>query len=309
MSLIKAATNASATTVSVNKTIRSGSAPPALYGGAVKLSSSERQQQQQQPENGKLMINNDQISDKFADGETKDSAVAISGKQQQQQQHSNATNQTSVPHKPLHPTVPAPVPIATHVVSEHLMPHPQGQHPGPPTETAVNNKPSFIPNSVNAMNQPAPSPHHTPPPTPSHTLVAKQHHHQQQQQHPNASSIPPPLFSSEIKSPRDQYDIVERSPRGRYVRFAEKLGSGAYKTVYRAYDTIEGIEVAWNVVKLTGVPKTERSRIVNEVQFLHRLSHKNRLAVYIWFFIKKVSSKSYNSFVITNLFHASVSIE
>jgi len=275
MPLIKAATTASATTVSVNKTIRSGSAPPALYGGAVKLSSLERQQQQQQPENGKLMINNDQLSDKFADGETKDSAVVISGKQQQQQQHSNATNQTSVPHKPLHPTAPAPVPIATHVVSEHLTPHPQGQHPGPPTETAVNNKPSFIPNSVNAMNQPAPSPHHTPPPTPSHTSVAKQHHHQQQQQHPNASSIPPPLFSSEIKSPRDQYDIVERSPRDRYVRFAEKLGSGAYKTVYRAYDTIEGIEVAWNVVKLTGVPKTERGRIVNEVQLLQRLSHKN----------------------------------
>ena len=39
-------------------------------------------------------------------------------------------------------------------------------------------------------------------------------------------------------------NIVERSPGGRYLRFLEKLGSGAYKDVYRAYDTIEGIEVA-----------------------------------------------------------------
>jgi hypothetical protein len=69
--------------------------------------------------------------------------------------------------------------------------------------------------------------------------------------------------------------IVEKSPAERYIRFKEKLGSGAYKDVYRAYDTIEGIEVAWNVVKLSGVPKTERTRIVNEVRLLERLHHPN----------------------------------
>eukprot|EP00980_Cylindrotheca_fusiformis_P016695 scaffold5024_cov136-Cylindrotheca_fusiformis.AAC.24 len=70
-------------------------------------------------------------------------------------------------------------------------------------------------------------------------------------------------------------DIVERSPGGRYVRFMEKLGSGASKDVYRAYDTQEGIEVAWNVVHLAGVPRNERNRIVNEVQLLERLHHHN----------------------------------
>jgi hypothetical protein len=70
-------------------------------------------------------------------------------------------------------------------------------------------------------------------------------------------------------------NIVERSPGGRYLRFQEKLGSGAYKDVYRAYDTIEGIEVAWNVVNLAGVPKAERARIVHEVRLLERLHHKN----------------------------------
>ncbi len=69
--------------------------------------------------------------------------------------------------------------------------------------------------------------------------------------------------------------IVEKSPAERYIRFKEKLGSGAYKDVYRAYDTIEGIEVAWNVVKLSGVPKAERTRIVNEVRLLERLHHPN----------------------------------
>eukprot|EP00957_Ditylum_brightwellii_P162548 12378178-Ditylum_brightwellii.AAC.1 len=81
------------------------------------------------------MINNDHNLDKLADGKTKDSVVATSGKKQQHQQQSNATNQTSALYKPLYPTVPAPVPITDHVISEHLAPHPQGQHPGPPTKT------------------------------------------------------------------------------------------------------------------------------------------------------------------------------
>lgn len=78
-----------------------------------------------------------------------------------------------------------------------------------------------------------------------------------------------------IKSPHGSNTIVERSPGERYVRFTEKLGSGASKDVYRAYDTQEGIEVAWNVVSLAGVPKTERNRIVNEVRLLERLHHHN----------------------------------
>jgi WNK lysine deficient protein kinase len=59
------------------------------------------------------------------------------------------------------------------------------------------------------------------------------------------------------------------------LRFMEKLGSGASKDVYRAYDTEEGIEVAWNVVHLAGAPKNERNRIVNEVRLLERLHHQN----------------------------------
>lgn len=78
-----------------------------------------------------------------------------------------------------------------------------------------------------------------------------------------------------VKSPEVRDAIMERSPGGRYLRFMEKLGSGATKDVYRAYDTQEGIEVAWNVVPLSGVPKSERNRIVNEVRLLERLHHAN----------------------------------
>ncbi len=78
-----------------------------------------------------------------------------------------------------------------------------------------------------------------------------------------------------MSSPHGKNAIVERSPGGRYLRFMEKLGSGASKDVYRAYDTQEGIEVAWNVVHLAGVPKNDRNRIVNEVRLLERLHHHN----------------------------------
>jgi hypothetical protein len=82
-------------------------------------------------------------------------------------------------------------------------------------------------------------------------------------------------IDSILNSPKAKDDIVEKSPGGRYLRFSEKLGSGAYKEVYRAYDTSEGIEVAWNVVHLSGINKAERQYIVNEVRLLEKLNHSN----------------------------------
>lgn len=92
---------------------------------------------------------------------------------------------------------------------------------------------------------------------------------------PTLSGSPDNNFDSILNSPQTKDEIVEKSPGGRYLRFLEKLGSGAYKDVYRAYDTIEGIEVAWNVVNLSGVPKLERQYIVNEVRLLEKLNHSN----------------------------------
>jgi WNK lysine deficient protein kinase len=44
---------------------------------------------------------------------------------------------------------------------------------------------------------------------------------------------------------------------------------------WRAYDTNEGIEVAWNVVKLSRIPPSERKRIKTEVKLLKDIPHKN----------------------------------
>lgn len=84
---------------------------------------------------------------------------------------------------------------------------------------------------------------------------------------------------------RDEGDRpVEHSPRGRYIRFDIKLGSGAYKTVYKAYDTDQGIDVAWNAIDIGVLPSAEKTRIIQEVQLLQKLEHKNIINFYgSWF--------------------------
>lgn len=77
-----------------------------------------------------------------------------------------------------------------------------------------------------------------------------------------------------------QQDTRETSPQGRYVKLEERLGSGAYKDVWRAYDTNEGMEVAWNVVKLGRIPPGERKRIKTEVKLLRDIEHKNVIKYY-----------------------------
>ncbi|TYZ68215.1 hypothetical protein PybrP1_010012 [[Pythium] brassicae (nom. inval.)] len=84
---------------------------------------------------------------------------------------------------------------------------------------------------------------------------------------------------------RDEGDRpMEHSPRGRYIRFDIKLGSGAYKTVYKAYDTDQGIDVAWNAIDIGVLPSAEKTRIIQEVQLLQKLEHKNIINFYgSWF--------------------------
>jgi hypothetical protein len=52
------------------------------------------------------------------------------------------------------------------------------------------------------------------------------------------------------------------------------LGKGAFKTVHKAYDSLEGCEVAWNTVQLVGVPEDEKKRIINEVTKAARFCHQ-----------------------------------
>lgn len=75
----------------------------------------------------------------------------------------------------------------------------------------------------------------------------------------------------------DDFEFVEVDPTGRYGRFDEILGKGASKTVYRGFDEYEGIEVAWNQVKLYDFMKSpdDLERLYCEIHLLKTLKHKN----------------------------------
>ncbi|KAK8933609.1 putative serine/threonine-protein kinase WNK2 [Platanthera zijinensis] len=77
-------------------------------------------------------------------------------------------------------------------------------------------------------------------------------------------------------------DFVEVDPTGRYGRYNEVLGSGAFKTVYKAFDVAEGIEVAWNQVKLAYVLQNaeDTERLYSEVHLLKTLKHQNIIKLY-----------------------------
>ncbi|PIN26366.1 Serine/threonine protein kinase [Handroanthus impetiginosus] len=77
-------------------------------------------------------------------------------------------------------------------------------------------------------------------------------------------------------------EFVEVDPSGRYGRYKEVLGKGAFKKVYRAFDELEGIEVAWNQVKLADLLRNsvDFERLYSEVHLLKTLKHKNIIKFY-----------------------------
>ncbi|KAK6787757.1 hypothetical protein RDI58_016282 [Solanum bulbocastanum] len=103
-------------------------------------------------------------------------------------------------------------------------------------------------------------------------------------------------------------EFVELDPSGRYGRYKEVLGKGAFKKVYpilnvftyRAFDELEGIEVAWNQVKLVDLLRNavDLERLYSEVHLLKTLKHKN----IIKFYNSWVDSKNENINIITEIF-------
>ncbi|KAI3454420.1 hypothetical protein Pfo_011083 [Paulownia fortunei] len=77
-------------------------------------------------------------------------------------------------------------------------------------------------------------------------------------------------------------EFVEVDPSGRYGRYKEVLGKGAFKKVYRAFDEWEGIEVAWNQVKVADLLRNsvDLERLYSEVHLLKTLKHKNIIKFY-----------------------------
>ncbi|XP_020876911.1 probable serine/threonine-protein kinase WNK9 isoform X2 [Arabidopsis lyrata subsp. lyrata] len=80
----------------------------------------------------------------------------------------------------------------------------------------------------------------------------------------------------------DYSEYVEVDPTGRYGRYNEVLGKGSSKTVYRGFDEYQGIEVAWNQVKLYDFLQSpqELERLYCEIHLLKTLKHKSIMKFY-----------------------------
>ncbi|KAF9586160.1 Serine/threonine-protein kinase wnk3 [Lunasporangiospora selenospora] len=73
---------------------------------------------------------------------------------------------------------------------------------------------------------------------------------------------------------------VETDPTGRFQRCDEILGEGAYKLVYRAFDQEEGVEVAWNQLRLDHLSKKEAQKILSEIEILQSIRNEHIINFY-----------------------------
>ncbi|MCL7029041.1 hypothetical protein MKW94_029213 [Papaver nudicaule] len=77
-------------------------------------------------------------------------------------------------------------------------------------------------------------------------------------------------------------DVAETDPTRRYTRYKEVLGRGAFKTVYKGFDEVEGIEVAWNQVRIGEVIRSAQDleRLYAEVNLLKTVKDNNIIKLY-----------------------------
>ncbi|VVA93475.1 unnamed protein product [Arabis nemorensis] len=83
----------------------------------------------------------------------------------------------------------------------------------------------------------------------------------------------------------DEADFIDKDPTGRYIRYDDVLGRGAFKTVYKAFDQVQGIEVAWNLMSIEDVMQMpgQLERLYSEVHLLKSLKHDNIIKLfYSW---------------------------
>lgn len=110
----------------------------------------------------------------------------------------------------------------------------------------------------------------------------------------------PQDLSSDHDPDDSDTEFIEVDPSGRYGRYKEVLGRGAFKKVYRAFDELEGIEVAWNQVKVADILRNSEDleRLYSEVHLLKTLKHKN----IIKFYYSWVDTKNESINFITEIF-------
>lgn len=76
--------------------------------------------------------------------------------------------------------------------------------------------------------------------------------------------------------------VLDKDPTNRYARYDEILGKGAFKTVYKAFDEVDGIEVAWNRIGIEDVAHSQQQleKLHLEVHLLKSLKHDNVIKLY-----------------------------
>ena len=65
--------------------------------------------------------------------------------------------------------------------------------------------------------------------------------------------------------------VVEKFPDGRFERLNDEIKTQAFKAVYRGINTENGNEVAWNIVKVTNIPKIEKLKVKSEFNLIKKL--------------------------------------
>lgn len=80
----------------------------------------------------------------------------------------------------------------------------------------------------------------------------------------------------------EEYQAVEVDPTGRFARYNVVLGKGSSKMVYKAFDRVQGLEVAWNQVKMSDSSKLPaKPQLFSEVAVLRKLKHRNIMTFYL----------------------------
>lgn len=88
------------------------------------------------------------------------------------------------------------------------------------------------------------------------------------------------MGSSQTDQSNDTEESLETDPTNRFQRCDEILGEGAYKNVYRAFDQEEGVEVAWNQLRIDHLSKKEAQKILSEIEILQSIRNEHIINFY-----------------------------
>ena len=90
-----------------------------------------------------------------------------------------------------------------------------------------------------------------------------------------------PSGGSSNSLPLDDEDkVIEWSPSNRFIKMAQEVGRGSFKTVYKGLDRDTGVDVAWCELHVHKLTRVERQKFKEEVEMLKTLQHPNIVRFY-----------------------------